>query len=146
MDEPVLVPRGEGDVIASAPWFSVRLKVAREEMVATEQDLAAHAEGPPLHYHRLHSDSFYVLTGRLAVRLGPHTVVLDQGGLVTVPAGVLHTFVNPDPAPATFLNIHTPGLAFDRYLLEINAALAADAAEEEVARIQARYDTYMPES
>ena len=146
VDEPVVQQGGAGNVIASAESFCVRLKVARAEIVMTEQRLAPRAEGPPLHFHRRHSDSFYVLSGRVAVRLDQEVVVVGQGGMITVPPGVAHTFFNPDPAPSRFLNIHTPGVGFDRYLVEINAALDAGADEEEISRIQARYDSYMVES
>jgi mannose-6-phosphate isomerase-like protein (cupin superfamily) len=146
VDEPVVRQGGAGDVIASGESFCVRLKVARDEIVLTEQRLAPRAKGPPLHFHRRHSDSFYVLSARVAVRLNQEVVVVDQGGMVTVPPGVAHTFFNPDPESTSFLNIHTPGVGFDRYLVEVNAALDAGVDEEEISRIQARYDTYIVES
>jgi hypothetical protein len=69
VDKPVVQQGGAGDVIASGESFCVRLKVARDEIVTTEQRLAPRAEGPPLHFYRRHSDSFFVLSGRVAVRL-----------------------------------------------------------------------------
>lgn len=137
---------GGGEVIASDESFSVRLKVAREEIVTTEQRLGPRAEGPPLHLHRRHCDSFFVLTGRLAVRLDKQIVTVPPGGFIAVPPGVPHTFFNPDSGPTTFLNIHTPGVGFDRYLVEINTALDDGADDEEIERIQARYDSYAVES
>ncbi len=142
MEKPVIQPAGEGDVIASGESFQVRLKLAREEIVMTDQHLEPGAEGPPLHLHRRHSDSFYVLSGRLTVRLDDEAVTVGPGGMAMVPPGIAHTFFNPDQTPTRFLNIHTPGVGFDRYLLEISAALVAGADGEEIATIQARYDTY----
>ena len=142
MEKPVIQSAEEGRVIASGETFQVRLKLAREEIVMTEQHLGPGAEGPPLHLHRRHSDSFYVLSGRLRVRLDDEAVTVEPGGMAMAPPGTAHTFFNPDKTPTRFLNIHTPGVGFDRYLLEINAALDAGAGGEEIATIQARYDTY----
>ena len=33
-----------------------------------------------------------------------------------MPPDVLHTFHNPGPGEARFLNLHAPGLGFERYL------------------------------
>lgn len=85
-----------------------------------------------MHLHKLHSDSFFVFTGRLTVRSGEDVITVGRGSLVTVPPHIPHTFLNPAAEPVIFLNIHTPGAGFDRYVLEINAALDARASDEEL--------------
>ena len=109
----VLAP-GEGETIR--PGFEI--KVGRPELVLTESIYAPGDLGPDPHVHHDHVDSFFVLEGQLEWRVGPdlepHTGA--AGSFVSVPRDVLHTFRNPGPAPARFLNLHAPGLGFERYL------------------------------
>jgi quercetin dioxygenase-like cupin family protein len=109
----VLAP-GEGETIR--PGFEI--KVGRPELVLTESIYAPGDRGPDPHVHHDHVDSFFVLEGQLEWRVGPdlepHTGA--AGSFVSVPRDVLHTFRNPGPGEARFLNIHTPGLGFERYL------------------------------
>jgi quercetin dioxygenase-like cupin family protein len=111
---PTLLGLGEGETIR--PGFEI--KVGRPELVLTESIYAPGDMGPDPHVHHDHVDSFFVLEGRLEWRVGPdlepHTGA--AGSFVSVPRDVLHTFRNPGPGEARFLNIHTPGLGFERYL------------------------------
>jgi quercetin dioxygenase-like cupin family protein len=109
----VLAP-GEGETIR--PGFEI--KVGRPELVLTEAIYAPGDLGPDPHVHHDHVDSFFVLEGELEWRVGPelepHTG--GAGTFVSVPHDVLHTFRNPGPGDARFLNLHAPGLGFERYL------------------------------
>jgi quercetin dioxygenase-like cupin family protein len=110
---PVLEPGG-GETIR--PGFQI--KVGRPELVMTESIYRPGDKGPDPHVHHEHVDSFFVLDGQLEWRVGPelepHTG--GAGTFVFVPRDVLHTFRNPGPGEARFLNIHAPGLGFERYL------------------------------
>jgi quercetin dioxygenase-like cupin family protein len=109
----VLAP-GEGETIR--PGFDI--KVGRPELVLTESVYAAGDQGPDPHVHHDHVDSFFVLEGELEWRVGP-SLEPHRGGpgtFVSVPRDVLHTFRNPGPGEARFLNLHAPGLGFERYL------------------------------
>jgi hypothetical protein len=68
--------------------------------------------------HHDHVDSFFVVEGQLEWRVGPSLEphVGAAGSFVSVPRDVLHTFRNPGPGDALFLNLHSPGLGFERYL------------------------------
>jgi mannose-6-phosphate isomerase-like protein (cupin superfamily) len=80
--------------------------------------LAPGDTGPDPHVHHDHVDSFFVLEGELEWRVGPG-LEPHRGGpgtFVLVPRDVLHTFRNPGPGEARFLNLHAPGLGFERYL------------------------------
>jgi quercetin dioxygenase-like cupin family protein len=114
MDAPVVLGPGEGETIR--PGFEI--KVGRPELVLTESIYAAGDRGPDPHVHHDHVDSFFVLEGRLEWQVGPdldsHTG--GAGTFVSVPPDVLHTFRNPGPGEARFLNLHAPGLGFERYL------------------------------
>jgi mannose-6-phosphate isomerase-like protein (cupin superfamily) len=109
----VLAP-GEGETIR--PGFEI--KIGRPELVLTEARYAVGDMGPDPHVHHDHVDSFFVLEGQLEWRVGPdlepHTG--GAGTFVSVPRDVLHTFRNPGPSEARFLNLHAPGCGFERYL------------------------------
>jgi quercetin dioxygenase-like cupin family protein len=109
----VLAP-GEGETIR--PGFEI--KVGRPELVMTEAIYAPGDNGPDPHVHHEHVDSFFVLEGQLEWRVGPtlEPHVGGPGSFVSVPRDVLHTFRNPGPGEARFLNLHAPGLGFERYL------------------------------
>ena len=109
----VLAP-GEGETIR--PGFEI--KVGRPELVVTEATYAPGDTGPDPHVHHDHVDSFFVLEGQLEWRVGPSLEphVGTAGTFVSVPRDVLHTFRNPGPGEARFLNLHAPGLGFERYL------------------------------
>jgi quercetin dioxygenase-like cupin family protein len=114
----------------------VVIKAAREEVVATESAYEPGRRGPLPHVHRLHADSFYVLEGELEFLVGDEKVRAPAGSFVLAPPNVVHTFWNPGPAPARFLNFHTPGTRFDEYLT------ASRREDESEAEFLARYDTY----
>jgi quercetin dioxygenase-like cupin family protein len=109
----VLAP-GEGETIR--PGFEI--KVGRPELVVTEAIYAPGDTGPDPHVHHDHVDSFFVLEGQLEWRVGPalEPHLGTAGTFVSVPRDVLHTFRNPGPGEARFLNLHAPGCGFERYL------------------------------
>lgn len=114
MDKPLLLSPREGERISDR----LRIKAARPEMVVTESDYEPGGRGPDPHVHHHHVDSFWILEGRLAFALGPDGEEVDAGAgsFALVPPNVVHTFRNPAPEPARFLNFHAPGMGFDTYL------------------------------
>src|SRR5215469_9073581 len=62
----------------------------------------------PLHLHHHDDEAWYVLEGKLCVKVGDHTVEASSGAAVLVPRGTPHTYWNPDPAPERYLLIMTP--------------------------------------
>ena len=61
----------------------------------------------PLHLHHNDDEAWYVLEGKLCVRVGEETVEAGPGAAVLVPRGTPHTYWNPDPAPLRYLLIMT---------------------------------------
>jgi mannose-6-phosphate isomerase-like protein (cupin superfamily) len=61
----------------------------------------------PLHMHRSDDEAWYVLQGKLCVKVGDDTVEAPAGAAVLVPKGTPHTYWNPDPAPVRYLLIMT---------------------------------------
>jgi mannose-6-phosphate isomerase-like protein (cupin superfamily) len=57
----------------------------------------------PLHVHHDIDDSFYLLSGRIAVRCGEDELVAQAGDYVSQPKGVPHTFFVLDGKPAVIL-------------------------------------------
>jgi mannose-6-phosphate isomerase-like protein (cupin superfamily) len=114
VDEPLLLSAGEGEAIGER----IRIKAGRPELVVTESRYEPGRRGPDLHVHRHHVDAFWILEGRLAFALGPDgdEVEAGAGSFALVPPEVVHTFRNPGPDRARFLNFHAPGMGFDAYL------------------------------
>lgn len=73
--------------------------------------------GPRPHRHRRHEEAFYVLEGRLTVRVGPRTIEAPAGSFVVVPRGVVHQPSNPGPEPTRVLLVFSPG-GMDRFFEE----------------------------
>jgi len=118
VSEPVLVARGEGEIIGDSPERRVEILSDHETLHATCSRFAARGEGADLHIHRRHTDLFYVLEGELTVRLGieDEAVVVPAGTLARVPPLVVHGFRNGGDADVRYLNFHAPGQAFADYL------------------------------
>jgi mannose-6-phosphate isomerase-like protein (cupin superfamily) len=114
MDEPVVLDPSGGEEIRK----TLQIKVGRPEVVVTETRYEAGERGPDPHVHHHHVDAFWVLEGRLALPLGPRAdeVEAGAGSFVLVPPDVVHSFYNPGPGGAHFLNVHAPGMGFDTYL------------------------------
>lgn len=89
-----------------------------ERLDVTDSRYPPGERGPGPHVHHHHTDGFWVLDGELEFGIGPElaTVRLRPGGFVLVPPDVVHTFRNPGPAPARFLNFHAPSMGFAAYL------------------------------
>ena len=92
--------------------------------------------GPPRHTHTREDESFYVLTGTLAVECGDDRFQAGPGSFVFLPRNLPHVFRSVE-GPATALLIVTPG-GLDRYFTELSAALAASDPAQ-VRTIQQAY-------
>jgi len=96
---------GEGP----AYWFFGALAVIRSAEGARPIviEMAVPPGGhTPLHVHTKLDDSFYLLSGRMAVRSGDETFIAHEGDYVSQPAGVPQTFFALDEKPAVLLQTH----------------------------------------
>jgi mannose-6-phosphate isomerase-like protein (cupin superfamily) len=113
--EPVVLTPGGGETITDRDARWVAIKGAHELVDVTETRYAPGERGPDPHVHHAHADAFYVLEGELAFELGPGgaaQVSAPAQTFVLVPHDLVHTFWNPGPADARFLNIHAPSRRF----------------------------------
>jgi quercetin dioxygenase-like cupin family protein len=113
----LLSPR-EGEAITDRPTRELRFLCVHEWLTLSWFRYGAGERGADPHFHREHADCFYVLDGRITVRLGAaqERVVATAGSLVLIPPGVVHSFDNDGPDEARFLNVHAPDGGFARNL------------------------------
>lgn len=89
----------------------------------------------PLHVHHDDDEAWYVLDGRLKVRIGSEEHDVPAGAAVIGPSGLPHTFWNPDPLPARYLIVMSAQTS--AMLDELHGA--ATRGPDQVREIFARY-------
>jgi mannose-6-phosphate isomerase-like protein (cupin superfamily) len=111
VDEPITLPPGGDPIKADRPELSL-LEVTFDP-----------GSGVDPHFHKGHSDSFYVLEGELEFSVGDEVVHATAGAYVLAPPNVVHHFRNESNKPARVLNLHTPGgfVEYRRQLRELRA-------------------------
>jgi len=96
---------GEGE----AYWFYGDRAILRSPEGAVPVIIEHHV-GPgaaaPLHVHHDVDDSFYLLSGQLAMRCGDDTFVANAGDYVSLPKGVPHALCNVGTEEAVLLQTH----------------------------------------
>jgi quercetin dioxygenase-like cupin family protein len=110
--DAVVLAAGEGELLGTTV-----VKAARPELSALEFEVNTGGGVSP-HFHKGHSDSFYVLEGELEIHAGDEVVNAVPGTYVLAPANVVHWFRNVSDAPARAFNLHTPG-GFAEYRREL---------------------------
>jgi quercetin dioxygenase-like cupin family protein len=97
---------------------SIHIRVRSEDTEGRfgliEQVVPAGFPGPALHVHPDFAETFYVIDGEIAFRVGDEAHEAGPGTVAVVPAGTPHTFANPSDQPARMLVFVTPG-GFERY-------------------------------
>src|SRR5207342_2663289 len=122
MDDPVTQPitlgPGEGEQVGTRN----AVKAARPELSLIEFDVRPGGGVAP-HFHKGHSDSFYVLEGEVEFHVGDEVVQGTPGTYVLAPPNVVHWFRNVSDEPVKMLNLHTPGgfVQYRRQLRELRA-------------------------
>jgi len=109
--EGIVSRPGDGEFLESEDR-ELRVKLSRDELDVLEFEVGPEYEGPGPHFHKEHVDSFYVLEGELEFTVEGNTIRAPAGTYVAAPPGVVHSFTNPGPGHARFLNIHAPDRGF----------------------------------
>jgi mannose-6-phosphate isomerase-like protein (cupin superfamily) len=128
----IALAAGEGEPVGTSV-----LKAARPELSFLE--LPVQPGGVSPHFHKGHSDSFYVLEGEVEFHVGDEVVQGAPGTFVLAPPSVVHWFRNVGASPARMLNLHTPG-GFADYMRE-RAELTAQGLEPDAAFFE-RHDIF----
>lgn len=103
-------------------------------------DMGPTHSGPDPHFHRTITESFFVLSGTVAIYDGQRWVDTGPGDWVHVPAGGVHGFKNTSDAPASMLIHFSPGAPREGYFQGLPAL--ADLSEDERAAFYLRHDNH----
>ncbi len=124
-----------------APLFAGNVAGAPEGsfVVAEWRDSGA-PPGPPFliappHIHHEDDEAWYVVEGRLRVRVGDEVVEAGPGSCVFAPRGAVHSYWNPDPTPVRYLLIMSPRI----YALIQEIHATADRSKEAMTELFGRY-------
>ncbi len=96
--------------------------------------------GPDPHFHRSISESFYILTGTVAIFDGAKWIDTEPGDWVHVPEGGVHAFKNNSGEPASMLLHFAPGAPREGYFEGLPGL--ADMTDEQRAAFFVEHDTY----
>jgi quercetin dioxygenase-like cupin family protein len=123
---PILQPRDEAEsheVLGGSITIRLRSEDTDGRLALIEQVVPAGFPGPALHLHPEFDETFYVLEGTVAFRVGEEAYDAVAGTTAFIPRGVPHTFANPNGQPARTLVLLAPG-GFERYFEALIAAIA----------------------
>ena len=96
--------------------------------------------GPGPHFHRSLTESFYVLTGSLAIYDGNRWVDTGPGDWVHVPIGGVHGFRNESGEPVSMLLHFSPGAPREEYFE--NVPFVKDMSEDERVEFYLKHDNH----
>ena len=118
---PVIQPFDEATTRAVLGG-SITVRLRREEtggqLGLVEQVVPGGYPGPAMHVHPDFDETFYVVAGTLAFRVGDHAYEAGPGTVAFVPRGTPHTFANASQDPARSFVLVTPG-GFERYFEQL---------------------------
>src|SRR4051794_34484833 len=99
--------------------------------------------GPSPHFHKTISESFFVLSGTIALYDGSTWLDASPGDFLYVPEGGIHGFRNESGEPASMLILFVPGAPREDYFETLaDAARRAAMDDEQRAAFFVRHDTY----
>lgn len=123
---PVLQSRHEAAsqaVLGGSIAVRLRGEQTDGQLGLVEQVVPAGFPGPAMHLHPDFDETFYVIDGTLAFRIGDRAHQAPAGTVAFIPRGTPHTFANPGDEPARSLVLVTPG-GFERYFEELMELIA----------------------
>ncbi len=106
-------------------------------------DMGPTPSGPPPHFHRSITESFYVLSGSVRLHDGRGWTDAGPGDFFHVPIGGVHGFRNESGGPASMLLLFTPGAPREDYFETLADAARREAmGEDDWAAFFLRHDTF----
>jgi mannose-6-phosphate isomerase-like protein (cupin superfamily) len=107
-------------------------------------DFGPEQSGPGPHFHRTITESFFILSGTVALYDGQRWVEAAPGDFLYVPEGGIHAFHNvPGGEPASMLLLFSPGAPREDYFETlVEVARGRTMSEEERAEFFLRHDNH----
>jgi mannose-6-phosphate isomerase-like protein (cupin superfamily) len=118
---PVVLAPGQGKSIQFGPGEHFLFRATADTtggQFSLFEITAQPVAGPPEHVHHDHDETYYVLEGTLAIKVGGRVITACPGACVFVPRGTPHTFQNLDRRRSRMLVLATPG-GIERYFEEL---------------------------
>jgi 2-polyprenyl-6-methoxyphenol hydroxylase-like FAD-dependent oxidoreductase/quercetin dioxygenase-like cupin family protein len=116
--------------------LEIRFLRAKDETAGSldmfETTVQPKANMPVAHYHEAWDETVYGLSGVTTWRVDGRDIAVGPGQSIFIPRGVVHAFRNDTAAPATCLNVLTPGILGPAYF-EAMAALVASGKPDPAA-------------
>ncbi|MDB5299292.1 MAG: cupin protein [Phycisphaerales bacterium] len=118
-------------------------------LTLTEYSAPPRFAGAQPHFHKVMTETFYILEGTLTFTLDGRKVEASAGAYVIVPPMAIHGFSNPTDAPVKFLVTFNPG-GMEDYFAELVELARSEGKWPlsdmgKVVALARRYDTYPPE-
>jgi quercetin dioxygenase-like cupin family protein len=117
------------EIITDEPGHRVVIKIDLPELTLAEMLRPPGQQETPVHFHKAHSDGYYVLERTLTVTSDGERRELSTGDFALVAPGVVHSFVNASDAPVRLLNMHVPSGGFAEFYGPWAAAIASNPAQ-----------------
>lgn len=95
----------------------------------------------PPHLHRVDDEAWYVLEGKLHIRVGPEVKEVGAGSALIVPRGTPHTYRNAGTEPVRYLLVMTPNI----YSLIQSIHSATDRSPAALKALFQRHDSELIE-
>ncbi len=107
-------------------------------------DMTAASGGATPHFHRTHSEAFYVLDGRISLFDGTDWRHGGAGDFLYVPPRGVHAFRNQSGEPVSMLILFAPAPAREEYFRELGERIASGRiyTDAERAEFMARHDQF----
>ena len=111
------------------------LRIRRERdlsgqvVLIIEGTLPPGSKGPPPHVHFREREEGGVKAGTLGAQIGQQTTIVQTGGNVVFPAGVVHSWWNAGEAHLEFNGRVVPAVDLDQFLQALFAVLNASATD-----------------
>lgn len=82
--------------------------------------LAAQTDGPPIHFHPLQQEEFYIRSGELMVYKKDKWIKLKEGDSIIIPAKTAHSYKNTSQKEVLFDFYITPKAGFRKMMEEMD--------------------------
>ena len=108
-------------------------------------EFSAARSGPDPHFHRTITESFYILSGSIAIFDGRAWRDTQPGDFAVVPQGGIHGFRNESGEPGSMLLLFTPGAPREEYFETLATLAEHPMTPPERAAFMDRHDNHWVE-